>query len=140
MTDSRIGALDIGTVRIGIALSNPERTVALAYGTVHIRQVDNPYLEIARIFEENSIHQVVVGWPLDLDGTEGPAIRRTKQFLVQLRRHCPDLRIVRQDERLTSCAAENALQQMETKGSQKKNVVDAMAATLILQMYLDRTH
>lgn len=134
---SRIASLDIGTVRIGVAISNPERTVALGHGTIHLKTCPNPYAEISRILAENEITRVVVGWPLELDGTEGPATRRTKQFLVKLKKECPNIRIIPQDERLTSSAAENALQEMETKSSNKKNLVDTMAACLILQTYLD---
>ena len=135
---SCIASLDIGTVRIGVAVSDPGCKVALGYGTIHVSSCPDPWGEIARIFEAEKITRVVVGWPLELDGTEGGAVRRTKQFLVKLRQRCPKLKIVPQDERLTSSAAENALQEMETRGSKKKEVVDTMAACLILQMYLDR--
>ena len=130
-------SLDIGTVRIGVAISNPEHTIALGYGTIHIKQCPNPIDEIAVIIQKENIQKVVAGLPLELDGTEGPAIRRTKQFLAKLKQKCPEIRIIPQDERLTSSAAENALQEMETRGSNKKNLVDTMAAIIILQMYLD---
>lgn len=133
-----IASLDIGTVRIGVAISDPEGRVALGYGTIHVGSCPDPWAEIARIFEAEKITRAVVGWPLELDGTEGGAVRRTKQFLSKLRQRCPGLKIVPQDERLTSSAAENALMEMETRGSKKKEVVDTMAACLILQMYLDR--
>lgn len=136
--NKRMASLDIGTVRIGVAISNPEGTVALAHSTVQMKGGPDPMEEIARILTENEIEKVVVGWPLELDGSEGPAIRRTKQFLVRLKKVCPGIKLIPQDERLTSSAAENALQEMEMRGSQKKSVVDSMAATLILQMYLDR--
>ncbi len=134
---TRIASLDIGTVRIGVAISNPERTVALGHGTIHLRQCQDPFAEIAALLKAENITRVVVGWPLELDGSEGPATRRTKQFLAKLKKQCPDIRIIPQDERLTSSAAENALQELETKGSNKKNLVDTMAACLILQTYLD---
>ncbi|MBQ9393905.1 MAG: Holliday junction resolvase RuvX [Proteobacteria bacterium] len=134
---SPILALDIGTVRIGVAISNPEHTIALGYGTIHVRQCQNPIDEIVDIIQRENIQKLVAGWPLELDGTEGPATRRTKQLLAKLKQKCPQIRIIPQDERLTSSAAENALQEMETRGSDKKNLVDTMAAILILQMYLD---
>ena len=130
-------ALDIGTVRIGVAISNPEQTIALGYGTIHVKQCTDPIDEIADIIQKQNIRKIVAGWPLALDGKEGPATRRTKQFLAKLKQKCPGVRIIAQDERLTSSAAENALQEMETRGSDKKNLVDTMAAILILQMYLD---
>ena len=134
----RILALDIGTVRIGVAVSNPEKTVALPVGTIHLKDCPDPYIKIADYLTEYETDHIVVGWPLELDGSEGPATRRTKQFLAVLKKRYPAVRILRQDERMTSQAAENALQEMETKGSDKKNAVDSMAACLILQMYLER--
>ena len=130
-------ALDVGTVRIGIAISDPTTNIALPLSTVHVAQSDNPCADIKKIIDENQIQTVVVGWPLELDGSEGPAIRRTKQFLVSLKNLCPGIRIIPQDERLSSSAAENSLQMLQTKGSNKKNLVDAMAAAIILQAYLD---
>ncbi|MBR4986801.1 MAG: Holliday junction resolvase RuvX [Proteobacteria bacterium] len=135
---SCIASLDIGTVRIGVAVSDADRKVALAYGTIHVGQCADPWAEIGRILAQEKITRVVVGWPLELDGSEGAAVRRTRQFLSRLRQQCPNLKIIPQDERLTSSAAEHALQEMETRGSRKKAHVDAMAACLILQMYLDR--
>ena len=134
----RILALDIGTARIGVAVSNPERTVALAIGTIHLKECADPYARIADYLAEYETDRIVAGWPLNLDGTEGPATRRTKQFLASLKSRIPSVKIIPQDERLTSQAAENALQEMETRGSDKKNAVDSMAATLILQMFLDK--
>ena len=130
-------ALDIGTVRIGIAISDPTTNIALPLSTIHVVKSANPYAEIKSIIDAHQIHSVVVGWPLELDGSEGPAIRRTKQFLISLKKVCQEIRIIPQDERLSSSAAENSLQLLDTKGSNKKNLVDAMAAALILQAFLD---
>lgn len=131
-------ALDIGTVRIGMAIAEPETNIAMPLTTIHIRHFDDPYREIADIIAQHGSTRVVVGWPLELDGSEGAAIKRTKAFLQRLKAVAPNIKIARQDERLSSVAAENALQAMQTTGSQKKNKVDAIAASLILQMYLDK--
>lgn len=131
-------ALDIGTVRIGMAIAEPETNIAMPLTTIHFRHSDDPYREIADIIAQHGSTRVVVGWPLELDGSEGAAIKRTKAFLQRLKAVAPNIKIARQDERLSSVAAENALQAMQTTGSQKKNKVDAIAASLILQMYLDK--
>ncbi len=131
-------ALDIGTVRIGMAIADPDTNIAMPLTTIHIRHSDDPYREIADIIAQHGSTRVVVGWPLELDGSEGAAIKRTKAFLQRLKAVAPNIKIARQDERLSSVAAENALQAMQTTGSQKKNKVDAIAASLILQMYLDK--
>ena len=131
-------AIDIGTVRIGMAIADPDTNIAMPLTTIHIRHSDDPYREIADIIAQHGSTRIVVGWPLELDGSEGAAIKRTKAFLQRLKAVAPNIKIARQDERLSSVAAENALQAMQTPGSQKKNKVDAIAASLILQMFLDK--
>ena len=131
-------AIDIGTVRIGMAIADPDTNIAMPLTTIHIRHSDDPYREIADIIAQHGSTRIVVGWPLELDGSEGAAIKRTKAFLQRLKDVAPNIKIARQDERLSSVAAENALQAMQTTGSQKKNKVDAIAASLILQMFLDK--
>ena len=131
-------AIDIGTVRIGMAIADPDTNIAMPLTTIHIRHSDDPYREIADIIAQHGSTRIVVGWPLELDGSEGAAIKRTKVFLQRLKAVAPNIKIARQDERLSSVAAENALQAMQTTGSQKKNKVDAIAASLILQMFLDK--
>ena len=131
-------AIDIGTVRIGMAIADPDTNIAMPLTTIHIRHSDDPYREIADIIAQHGSTRIVVGWPLELDGSEGAAIKRTKAFLQRLKAVAPNIKIARQDERLSSVAAENALQAMQTTGSQKKNKVDALAASLILQMFLDK--
>ena len=131
-------AIDIGTVRIGMAIADPDTNIAMPLTTIHIRHSDDPYREIADIIAQHGSTRIVVGWPLELDGSEGAAIKRTKAFLQRLKAVAPNIKIARQDERLSSVAAENALQAMQTTGSPKKNKVDAIAASLILQMFLDK--
>lgn len=131
-------AIDIGTVRIGMAIADPDTNIAMPLTTIHIRHSDDPYREIADIIAQHGSTRIVVGWPLELDGSEGAAIKRTKAFLQRLKAVAPNIKIARQDERLSSVAAENALQAMQTTGSQKKNKVDAIAASLILQLFLDK--
>lgn len=137
MPGKKLAALDIGTVRIGIALSDDAQKIAMPHCTIHLKNSTDPITEIASLLQSEGITQIVVGWPLELDGTEGKAVRRTKQFIARFKQQYPEFRFKKQDERLTSVAAENALMEMETQGSDRKNHVDSMAASLILQMYLD---
>ena len=136
----RLIALDIGTVRIGIAMTDETNKIATPYRTLHLKEMDDPIAEIGNILQEYNVPKIVVGWPLELDGSEGAAVRRTRKFLSAFKTRFPDIKIIRQDERMTSMAAENALQEMNVTGSDKKNHVDSMAASLILQMYLERRH
>lgn len=138
MTMKKIIALDIGTVRIGVAISDPESKIAMPLTTVNVSQNTDPIEDIATIISANGVSHIVAGWPLDLDGSEGNAVKRTRAFLQKLKKRLPNLKIAKQDERLTSVAAEQALQDMGTTGSHKKKHVDAIAATMILQMFLDK--
>ncbi len=134
----RILALDIGTVRIGVAMTSPTGDFALPVETIHIKKSADPVEDIRKLLEQNDIQHIVVGLPLDLDGSEGAAVRRTKQFVAKLRQRIPNIKIFAQDERFTSSVAENVLMDLETKGEKKKLLVDSMAATLILQTWLDK--
>ena len=138
MPSKRILALDIGTVRIGVAISSPEGNIALPLKTIHLNTTPDPIAVIQDLLEKENIHHIVVGLPLDLDGTQGRAVRRTKQFVAAMRARLPHVKIYAQDERFTSTIAENTLMLLETKGEKKKQRVDSMAASLILQTWLDQ--
>ena len=134
----RVLSLDVGTVRIGVAITSPTGDFALPLETIHLKQAADPFDVIGQILEREQIHYVVVGLPLNLDGSEGPAVRRTRHFVAKLRERVPNIKVFAQDERFTSSVAENVLMDLETKGEKKKQLVDSMAATLILQTWLDR--
>ena len=134
----RVICLDVGTVRIGVAVTSPAGDFALPLETIHLKETADPFEVIRQILEREQSRYVVVGLPLDLDGTEGPAVRRTRHFVAKLRERIPDIKVFAQDERFTSSVAENVLMDLETKGEKKKLLVDSMAATLILQTWLDR--
>ena len=138
MPTKRILALDIGTVRIGVAISSLEGGIALPLETIHLKTTPDPIAVIQELLTKENIHHVVVGLPLDLDGTHGSAVRRTKQFVSAMTARIPNIKIYAQDERFTSAVAENTLMQLETKGEKKKMLVDSMAASLILQTWLDK--
>lgn len=138
MPSKRILALDIGTVRIGVAISAPTGGIALPLETIYLKTTPDPIKVIQELLTKEDIHHVVVGLPLNLDGTQGPAVRRTKQFVSAMKARIPNIKIYAQDERFTSAVAENTLMQLETKGEKKKFLVDSMAAALILQTWLDK--
>ncbi|MCL2325244.1 MAG: Holliday junction resolvase RuvX [Proteobacteria bacterium] len=138
VTHQRIAAIDIGTVRIGVAVSSLEGKIALPLTTVQVSGCDDPPRAVAEVLLREGVSLVVVGWPLALDGSQGAATRRTKQFLKAIRVHCPNMKFIAQDERFSSSQAESALAELQTKGSKKKTLVDSMAAALILQTYLEQ--
>lgn len=134
---SRALGLDLGERRVGLALSDPSRLIAQPYKTLH-HSGDFKALarEIGRLVTEEGVTQLVVGWPLRLNGQEGIQTRRVARFIEGLRPQV-SAPIARWDERLTTVAAERALIEGDVRRSDRKAVVDQVAASLILQGWLD---
>jgi putative holliday junction resolvase len=136
---TRILALDYGRKRIGVALSDPTRTIASPLTTLVRREGKRPpWVEIRRIVEEHDVEEVVIGLPLDLQGEEGQWAAEVREFGSELTRRF-GLPLHWVDERLSSVRAERAVRGMGLKRSarEQKERVDAAAAALILQAHLD---
>lgn len=136
---ARLVGIDFGTKRVGIALADPLRMFARPHGTFRPAEAIE---ELKRIHAEEGIETVVIGWPLTLEGEEGTATERVQQYINRLRNALPGtVQIVKRDERLTSEMAKDTLRSIgaKAKGHPKdeKGRVDAAAAALILQDYLD---
>jgi putative Holliday junction resolvase len=130
-------ALDLGDARIGIAISDPLGVIASGldtYGRVSPK-ADIAY--IANLIAEKEADTVVLGLPINMDGTEGERVQTTREFAESLRPHT-SAKIVFQDERLTTVSAERMLKEHGMRHDKRREVVDKVAATLILQTYLDR--
>ncbi len=134
---SRAVALDIGTRRIGVALSDSGGTVATPYEVVQ-RAGDRArdHGRIADLVDEAGAEVVVVGLPLSLDGTMGPAARAILDEVDELRAALA-VQVVTWDERLSTVEAERSLRVMGVKKGNRRRVVDQVAATVILQSWLD---
>jgi putative Holliday junction resolvase len=141
-TVSRIAALDVGERRIGIAVSDATRTLARPVGVVETSGLDGDALEraaseVARLAaEEDGLVTLVVGLPRHLDGTPSAMTPRVEAFAERLRART-NLPVVLQDERLTSREAESRLAIREKDWRARKKRLDAAAAAVILQEYLD---
>ena len=129
-------ALDIGTRRIGVAVSCAQERMAFPLETVAALPRSAAVARITRLAQEREVRVVVVGLPLDLRGREGGAVRRTRAFCAALA-DALETPIAEWDERLSSAAAERALLEGDMRRSRRKEVVDQVAATLILQSWLD---
>lgn len=134
----RIAALDVGSVRIGIAFASEDGHIALPHGHILAAPRHAPLTALTELFREKNVGVVVVGLPLELDASSGAAVRRTQRFIAKLKKRCPDIRFFAQDERLSSSEAEDTLAFLGSKLQQRKAYVDAMAAAIILQAYLDK--
>jgi putative holliday junction resolvase len=140
----RILAIDFGRRRIGVAVSDPTRTIASPLTTLTRREGKRPpWAELARLIEEQEATELLVGLPLELAGNEGEWAREVRTFGDQLARRS-GLPVHWIDERMSSVMAERAVRGSGLKRSQReeKERVDAAAAAILLQQFLavrDRT-
>jgi putative pre-16S rRNA nuclease len=132
----RILGLDLGQSRIGVAISDPDRRVAVPLGTVRTGAPED-VKAIAAMVKEQGIAAIVVGQPLSLSGRKGEAADHAEKFAQALRDFLK-LPVFLQDERLTTVEADRQLADAGLRGRDRRRVVDQTAATLILQAYLDR--
>ncbi len=135
----RTMALDLGAKRIGAAISDELGLTAQPLTSLPRRPGRGPLEDVAALARTHGAERIVVGLPLSLNGSEGPAARRTMNFVRLLRQVVP-LPVETWDERLTTVAAQRALRAVEMRPSRRKKVVDIVAAQLILQSYLDHLH
>lgn len=138
MSAGRVIALDLGTRRIGVALSDEERRIAQPQPMIPREGERSVIIEaICERFVATSSKILVVGWPLQLNGKEGIQTHRVRRFLTAL---APVLSspIHLQDERLSTVEAERVLIEGGARRQTRKEVIDSLAATLILQTWLAR--
>ncbi len=127
-------ALDVGDSRIGVAMS--EGFLAAPLTTIHCRNEAVDVREVLRLAEEYGAEEIVVGMPLSLSGQVGPQAKRVARFAEALAEQT-SLPIVSVDERYSTVEAERLLRQAGVRPSEEKARVDAAAAAVILQSYLD---
>jgi putative Holliday junction resolvase len=139
MSDSRrrVLALDLGQARIGLALSDPLRLTAQPLASLSRRAERSDLDELQRLVEDSDVSHVVVGLPLLLSGAEGSGAAGARRFADLLRQRLPAVEVELWDERLTTVQAERMLAGAGVRGQRRRKVVDAVAAVLILQGYLD---
>jgi putative holliday junction resolvase len=133
----RILGIDYGDSRIGVAVSDPMGWTAQGLETVKCK--DSLKKALARIMEiiaQYEVKAIVVGYPLNMNGTKGPRTERTEEFIKKLLTF-GEFNIIKWDERLTTVSAHRAMNELGIKASNKKNIVDTMSAVFILQGYLD---
>ena len=132
----RLLALDFGSVNIGVAVSDPLGLTAQGVGTIRRRSHAQDMAELKALVEEYQPRAFVLGLPLNMDGSRGPAVDRVKSFGSLLKQQF-NLPVYYQDERLTTVAAQKTLLNNDTSRQKRRQVVDKLAATLILSTYLE---
>jgi putative holliday junction resolvase len=135
--DARLLGLDVGTKTIGMALSDVTRSVATPFDTIGRTKFTADAKTIRQVVEKNQVGALVIGFPLNLDGSEGPRAQSTRAFASNLAAHV-EVPMVFWDERLSTAAVERHLIVADASRKRRAEVVDRMAAAYILQGALDR--
>jgi putative Holliday junction resolvase len=129
--------IDAGTKTFGLALSDLSRTIASPLETIQRSKFSKDLLRFEKLIEENALCGLVLGLPRNLDGSEGPRVQSTRALARNFGRTL-ELPILLWDERLTTSQAERMLIEADTSRKRRGEVIDKLAATLILQGALDR--
>ena len=133
---SRYLGIDFGEKRIGLAISDPSRTIAQPLKTIVYQTLNNAFQEIHRVLQDYAVEKIIVGLPVTLKGSDSPKTRETRAFIERLR-HRVTVPVEAFDERLTTLQAHRSLRAMGQKPSRKKDKVDQLAAVHLLQSFLD---
>ena len=131
----RIMAVDYGDARTGVAVSDLLCSIVGFTTVIHSRNQDKTLEELARLAKEREVTQFVVGLPKNMDGTEGARAQLCREFAQRLE-EATGLPVALWDERRTTVEAHNILSQHNYHGKKRKDTVDAVAASLILEGYL----
>lgn len=136
MLEKRIMCLDLGESRTGVAVSDLLGITAQGAGVIKCESFEKDSQEILKIIKEKNVGKVIVGYPLNLDGTEGSKAKKIKEQFEKLKTVLPcDAELY--DERFSTKEAERAFEQTGKNWKKKMKVIDEMAAQIILQSYLD---
>ena len=136
---SRILGIDYGTVRTGIAITDELGITAQGLETITTNGSDKMLLKrLEEIINEYSVDCLVLGNPINMDGTKGKRAEETELFLHKLKSRFNKLKIVQIDERLTSVEAHKTMNFLDINNKKKKQVVDTIAAVYILEGYINK--
>lgn len=129
--------LDVGDVRIGVAKCDPLGILATALEVID-RNVADPMERIKEILSDEGTRKIVVGMPKSLDGTKNIQAEKVEKFISEMKEKIERIEVITVDERYTTTEAEHYLKNYSKKnGKERRKVVDMVAASIILQKYLD---
>ena len=129
--------VDLGDARTGLAVSDSLGMLANGIGNIESASLGKTAAAVADKAKELSVAAIVVGYPLNMNGTAGPRTEKAEKFAEKLRSLC-DIPVVFQDERLSTVAAHKFLSESDVSHKKRKKVVDTLSAEIILQTYIDR--
>ena len=132
----RFMGLDVGTKTVGVALSDPMGMIANGYETIKRTDIKEDIGRLVKIVEEKDVSKIIVGMPYNMNGSLGPQAQRVMSFIDFLKKEIAN-EIIYIDERLTTVSAERVLIDQKVRREKRKEHIDKIAATFILQTYLD---
>ena len=132
----RIMGIDYGDARTGVAFSDLLCSIVGTTMVIHSRRPEKTLAEIVKLVGEHEVGEIVMGLPKNMDGTEGPRAELCRSFAAQVE-EATGLTVTLWDERRTTVEAHNILNDHNYHGKKRKNTVDAVAASLILEGYLN---
>ncbi len=131
----KIMGIDYGDARTGVAISDLLCSIVGSTFVVPSRNREKALADIVKLAKENSVGEIVVGLPKNMDGTEGDRAEKCRDF-GKLIEELTGIKTVMYDERLTTVSAHRALSTVDVRGQKRKDVVDAVSAVMILEDYL----
>ncbi len=134
----RLLAVDFGDVRTGLAISDAARFLASGIGTIRPGSMTKTAEAVAEEARRQGAVGIIVGLPVNMNGTQGPRAEHARTFAAMLDERVPELPILLLDERMTTMAASRFLNETNTRGQKRKAVIDTLSAQIILQNALDR--
>lgn len=136
MAEKLLG-VDFGDARTGLAVSDALGFMASPAGCIYSKYIVETAKKVAAAAIEHSVTKIVLGMPINMNGTEGPRVQRVREFADMLRAELPDVKVEFFDERCSTMAAHQILNLTDTKSKRRKEVVDTLSAQIILQNYMD---
>ena len=133
----RLIGIDLGTKTIGLAISDPSMTIASPLETINRKKIKIDLRRIQKLVDEFEVHGIILGYPINMNYTVGPRTQSTISFAHEMEKVIA-IPIILWDERLSTLAAEKVLIDADLSRKKRKQVIDKMAATYILQGALDR--
>ena len=135
----KIMSVDFGDVRTGLAVSDVSRFIASGIGYISPGGIDKTVEAVAEAARENGVAAVIVGLPVNMDGSHGGRAQRCEKFAYMLKHILgEEIAVATFDERMTTMTASRYLNETNTRGKKRKQVIDTLSAQIILQNCLDR--
>lgn len=134
----RLLGVDFGDVRTGLSVSDVSRYLASGLSTIAPGSMTKTAEAVAAAAREHAVSGIVVGLPVNMNGSEGPRAEHAKMFVAMLDERVGELPVLLLDERMTTMAASRFLNETGTRGQKRKQVIDTLSAQIILQNALDR--